>query len=205
MVNTGKTNAAIAVISFLAFNSHFSIIFNLLVYALFFQSFIRWSFMLPPSLSAIPSCLHVFPCSSLCIAVLKSRVKFCEWTNFVFLQYNLCALVKSKFTLDVITEDYNYLHLFLKLFLCFIYFWSYSSVLSIFEVIPLFHLFLKLFLCFIYFWSYSSVLSIFEVIPLFYLFLKLFLCFIYFLKLFLCFIYFWSYSSVLSISLKSSV
>jgi len=33
-------------------------------------------------------------------------------------EYNLCATVKSKFHMDIITEGSNCLHLFLESFLC---------------------------------------------------------------------------------------
>ena len=63
----------------------FTIIFillflNLLVYSYFSLSFSCWCCM--PSLSSVPVYLYVFPCSSPCISLLKSNIKFCKWTNF---------------------------------------------------------------------------------------------------------------------------
>ena len=56
--NTGKANNPTAVIFFLAFNSHFSIILNFLVYNFFKLSFISW--YCKPSLSSALACFSLF-------------------------------------------------------------------------------------------------------------------------------------------------
>lgn len=107
-------NTPIAVMLPLAFTCDFSIILNFLVYSIFSLSFICWCCI--PSLFSIPRYLYVFSCSSSCISLVLSSLSFFVWTNFSFFQYSLCALVKSKFHVDIITEGSNYLQLFLEFF-----------------------------------------------------------------------------------------
>ena len=83
-LNRGTANAQIAVILFLPFNPDFRrpVILNLVTYSFCNHSFICWCCM--PSLPSVPRYLYVFPCSSFYISLLKSSIKFCEWTNCLF-------------------------------------------------------------------------------------------------------------------------
>ena len=118
-LNTRTANATVAVILFFAFSWGISIIFNRLFYSFFSLYFICWYCV--PSLSSVPKYLHVIPCLSSCISLLKWNIKFCEWTNFPLRSTNIFTLVKSKFLMDIITDCSVCLHLCLQLFLCFIY------------------------------------------------------------------------------------
>jgi hypothetical protein len=74
-LNIATPNPPIAVILFLAFNSDFSIILNVLLYTLF-------HLLMHTRTSPVPVRLTVL---KLCISLFILKINFCEWTHFPFL------------------------------------------------------------------------------------------------------------------------
>ena len=101
--NTGKANV-IVVILFLAFNSDFSIILNILVNSFFSISFNCWCYM--PSISSMPRYFYVF---------LVQALVFLCWSQILHFVSELI------FRMDIVTESSNYLHICLERLIGFTY------------------------------------------------------------------------------------
>ena len=117
-LNTGTAEAPIAVILFLAFNSIFSIILNLLVYSLFNFCFMCWYCV--PSLYLIPGHFMFFSVWALVFLCWSQVLNFVNGLIFLF-------WVQSLHNCQVQVP-------------CGYHHWHFELLASVFAVFPLFYL-----------------------------------------------------------------
>lgn len=90
----------------MAFYSDFRTFLHLPVHSFSSLSFTYWYCIL--LISSLHRYFYVFICSSYCIFLLFSNIKFRERITLPLFGYNICTTIKPKFLLHITTEEFNF-------------------------------------------------------------------------------------------------